>query len=167
MEGECGLAGCARRCTTWTKKPHTSPPTIWLPRGLSSSAFSNLWLCLLINLALVRPLLAERRLACAADLQDVANGATVSYCGLVTLRQQPDTAKGVIFVSLEDETGVVQVIAWKHIRVRQRNELLNARLLAVHGTWQRKGAVCSLVAQRLEDLTALLGRLATESRDFR
>ena len=118
-------------------------------------------------LALLRPLLAKRRLACAADLQDVANGVTVSYCGLVTLRQQPDTAKGVIFVSLEDETGVVQAIAWKHIRARQRNELLNARLLAVHGTWQREGTVCSLMAQRLEDLTALLGRLATASRDFR
>lgn len=118
-------------------------------------------------LALLRPLLAQRQLACAADLQDIVNGATVSYCGLVTLRQQPETAKGVIFVSLEDETGVVQVIAWRHIREQQRNELLNARLLAVHGTWQREGAVCSLVAQRLEDLTPLLGRLATASRDFR
>ena len=118
-------------------------------------------------LALLRPLLSKRQLACAADLQEVVNGAAVSYCGLVTLRQQPDTAKGVIFVSLEDETGVVQVIVWRHIREQQRNELLNARLLAVQGTWQREGAVCSLVAQRLEDLTPLLGRLATASRDFR
>ncbi|MGK6309781.1 error-prone DNA polymerase [Variovorax sp. DT-64] len=118
-------------------------------------------------LALLRPLLSRRALACAADLQDIANGAQVSYCGIVTLRQQPDTAKGVIFVSLEDETGVVQVIAWKHIREQQRSELLNSRLLAVHGTWQREGPVCSLVAQRLEDLTPLLGRLATASRDFR
>jgi error-prone DNA polymerase len=118
-------------------------------------------------LALLRPLLARRHLACAADLQDIANGAAVSYCGIVTLRQQPDTAKGVIFVSLEDETGVVQVIVWRHIREQQRSELLNARLLAVHGTWQRDGPVCSLVAQRLEDLTPLLGRLAPGSRDFR
>ena len=118
-------------------------------------------------LALLRPLLSRHALACAADLQDVANGAQVSYGGIVTLRQQPDTAKGVIFVSLEDETGVVQVIAWKHIREQQRTELLNSRLLAVHGTWQRAGPVCSLVAQRLEDLTPLLGRLATASRDFR
>ena len=52
---------------------------------------------------------------------------------------------------------MVQVIAWKHIRAQQRNELLNSRLLAVHGTWQREGAVCSQVAQQLEDLTPLLG----------
>lgn len=99
--------------------------------------------------------------------QDVENGAAVSYCGIVTPRQQPDTAKGVIFASLEDETGVVQVIACKHIREQQREELLNSRLLVVHGIWQREGAVCSLVAQRLEDLTPLLGRLSTVSRDFR
>ena len=102
----------------------------------------------------------------AAELHDLSNGDEVSYCGLVTLRQQPDTAKGVIFVSLEDETGVVQVIAWRRIRETQRQELLNARLLAVHGTWQREGELRSLIAERLEDLTPLLGRLSTASRDF-
>ncbi|VTU43231.1 MULTISPECIES: error-prone DNA polymerase [unclassified Variovorax] len=117
-------------------------------------------------LALLRPLLAKRGLATAADLQDVENGAEVRYCGLVTLRQQPETANGVIFVSLEDETGVVQVIAWRSIKEAQRQELLNARLLAVKGTWQREGELRSLVAERLKDLTPLLGRLRTTSRDF-
>ena len=117
-------------------------------------------------LALLRPLLTSRELMTAADLQDLENGEFVSYCGIVTLRQQPETAKGVIFVSLEDETGTVQVIAWKSIKLAQRHELLNSRLLAVHGTWQRDGELRSLVAARLEDLTPLLGRLSTVSRDF-
>ena len=84
------------------------------------------------------------------------------------MRQQPDTAKGAIFVSLEDETGVVQVICWKNVRDRQRNELLRSRLLAVRGVWQREGEVCNLIAGQLEDLTPLLGRLgpSATSRDF-
>lgn len=117
-------------------------------------------------LALLRPLLAKRNLVSAADLQSARDGSLVSYCGIVTLRQQPDTAGGTIFVSLEDETGVVQVIVWRALRETQRRELLGSRLLAVHGTWQREGDVCNLIAGRLEDLTPLLGRLATVSRDF-
>jgi error-prone DNA polymerase len=100
------------------------------------------------------------------DLQDAPDGRFVRYAGIVTLRQQPATANGVIFVSLEDETGVVQVICWKSIREQQRRELLQSRLLAVHGKWQREGEVCNLIAGRLFDLTPLLGRLATASRDF-
>lgn len=119
-------------------------------------------------LALLRPLLHRRRLQSAEELQGLPDGRLVRCCGIVTLRQQPETAKGVIFVSLEDETGVVQVIVWKHVRERQRQELLRSRLLAVEGRWQREGMVCSVVAARLEDLTPLLGRLAgeTASRDF-
>ena len=121
-------------------------------------------------LALLRAQLKKRGLMSAADLHDLpdlSNGRLVRYCGLVTLRQQPQTANGVIFVSLEDETGVVQVIAWRKIKDQQRKVLLNARLLAVYGTWQREGELCSLVAGHLQDLTHLLGRLATASRDFR
>jgi error-prone DNA polymerase len=117
-------------------------------------------------LALLRPALAKRRLMTAEDLRGARNGQFVRYCGIVTLRQQPDTANGTIFVSLEDETGVVQVICWKSLRERQRNELLRSRLLAVYGHWQREGEVCNLIAGKLEDLTPLLGRLATTSRDF-
>ncbi|MDP2264408.1 MAG: error-prone DNA polymerase [Hydrogenophaga sp.] len=117
-------------------------------------------------LALLRPLLTQRRLQTAAELKDAPNGRLVRYCGIVTLRQQPDTAGGVVFVSLEDETGVVQVIVWRSLRERQRRELLASRLLAVHGVWQREGAVCNLIAGHLEDLTPLLGRLTTESRNF-
>jgi len=117
-------------------------------------------------LALLRPLLTQRGCMSAQDLHDLPGGRRVSYCGIVTLRQQPETAKGVIFVSLEDETGVVQVICWPSIREKQRKELLHSRLLAVYGKWQREGEVRNLIAGRLEDLTPLLGRLSTTSRDF-
>jgi error-prone DNA polymerase len=118
-------------------------------------------------LALLRPLLHKRRLQTAEELKDAPNGRLVRHCGIVTLRQQPETAHGVVFVSLEDETGVVQVIVWKALRERQRAALTRSRLLAVYGTWQREGEVRNLIAGHLVDLTPLLGRLAAgRSRDF-
>ena len=120
-------------------------------------------------LALLRPLLRKRRLQSAQELHDLPDGSLVRCCGIVTLRQQPETAKGVIFVSLEDESGVVQVIVWKSVRERQRSALLRSKLLAVLGRWQREGDVRNVIAQRLLDLTPLLGRLAqatNSSRDF-
>jgi error-prone DNA polymerase len=119
-------------------------------------------------LALLRPLLQRRRMMSARELHDLPDGRFVRCCGIVTLRQQPPTAAGVVFVSLEDETGVVQVICWKDLRERHRHALLRARLLAVHGTWQREGEARNLIARRLEDWTPLLGRLAPAmaSRDF-
>jgi error-prone DNA polymerase len=126
-------------------------------------------------LALLRPRLADKGLLNAAQLNALPDGEEVATCGIVVLRQQPSTAKGVVFVTLEDETGSVNVIVWKSLRQAQRAELLHARLLAVHGVWQRSeeqgaqqgfGVVRNLIAHRLEDLTPLLGRLATESRDF-
>jgi error-prone DNA polymerase len=69
-------------------------------------------------------------------------------------------------VSLEDETGVVQVVVRRELRDRQRHALLRSRLLAVYGTWQREGEIKNLVAGRFEDLTNILGQLPTTSRDF-
>ena len=124
-------------------------------------------------LALLRPRLARMKLLSAAELHDLPSGRRVRACGIVTVRQQPQTANGTIFVTLEDETGPVNVIVWKQVREQQREALLRSRLLAVHGTWQRDvesgGEVRHLVAQRLEDLTPLLGRLggqSSKSRDF-
>lgn len=123
--------------------------------------------------ALLRPRLARLRLRCATELQQLPNGRRAAACGLVTVRQQPQTAKGTVFVTLEDETGPVNVIVWKDVRERYREALLHARLLAVRGVWQRDAAsgghVVHLVAEHLEDLTPLLGRLreVEMSRDFR
>jgi error-prone DNA polymerase len=124
-------------------------------------------------LALLRPRLARMKLLSAAQLHDLPSGRRVRACGIVTVRQQPQTAHGTIFVTLEDETGPVNVIVWKSLREEQRDDLLKARLLAVEGIWQRDvesgGQVRHLIASRLKDLTPLLGRLgrqARSSRDF-
>jgi error-prone DNA polymerase len=125
-------------------------------------------------LALLRPRLARRGMLSAEQLSHQPHDRRVWACGLVIGRQQPGTAKGTIFVTLEDETGPVNVIVWKSVRESQRDALLRSKLLAVHGTWQRDvesgGNVCHLVAETLEDLTPMLGRLGstprTSSRDF-
>jgi error-prone DNA polymerase len=118
-------------------------------------------------LALLRAQSKQRHMMSSAELHDLPDGRIVNACGIVTLRQQPETANGTIFVSLEDETGSVQVIVWKSLREQQRQVLLGSRLLAVQGKWQREGEAHNLIARKLKDLTPLLGRLGTASRDFR
>jgi error-prone DNA polymerase len=121
-------------------------------------------------LALLRPELDRLHLFTAAQLQQVPGGRRVQACGLVTVRQRPATAKGTVFVTLEDETGCVNVIVWPHVRERQREALLQSHLMAVDGVWQREGGVCHLIARRLKNLTPLmnhhLGSLGSRSRDF-
>lgn len=118
-------------------------------------------------LALLRDRLAARQVRSARELAELPDGALVRACGIVVMRQQPETANGTIFVTLEDETGSVNVIVWKRVRETQRLPLLSARLMAVAGQWQRTPeGVVHLIAQRIADLTPWLGRLATRSRDF-
>ena len=124
-------------------------------------------------LALLRPRLARMKLQSAAQLHDLPDGRKVRACGIVTVRQQPQTAHGTIFLTIEDETGPVNVIVWKSVREQQRDELLKSRLLAVEGIWQRDvesgGNVRNLIAHRLRNLTPLLGKLGRQknaSRDF-
>jgi error-prone DNA polymerase len=117
-------------------------------------------------LQLLRPQLRRRRLLPAEQLQHARHGQLVRAAGLVTCRQRPGTASGVMFVTLEDETGCVNVVVWRDLGERQRRVLLGAQLLAVHGVLERDGSVTHLVAGRLEDLSHLLGQLVTQSRDF-
>jgi len=119
-------------------------------------------------LAILRERLAERGLRHAAELARYPSGRSAHGCGLVIGRQRPQTAKGTLFVTLEDETGNLQVIVWPDVYQAHRDTIVHARLLAVHGRWQRgDGGVSHLIAQRFEDLSPLLGRLAIGSRDFR
>ncbi|WP_250463723.1 error-prone DNA polymerase [Caballeronia sp. GAFFF2] len=117
-------------------------------------------------LSLLRPTLLEQRLMPASTLRTFRNGRLASGCGLVTVRQRPGTAKGVMFVTLEDETGNVNVIIWPSLLEKQRKEALGAALLAVYGTWQCQGEVRHLIAQRLVDMSHLLGGLVAVSRNF-
>ncbi|RZL94781.1 MAG: DNA polymerase III subunit alpha [Variovorax sp.] len=123
-------------------------------------------------IALLRSRLARMKLLSAHELLALPDGVTARACGIVMGRQRPQTAKGTIFVTLEDETGNVNVIVWNHVVEAWRGPLLQSHLLAVQGTWQRDtatgGKVCHLVATGFRDLTPLMGRLARNhaSRDF-
>jgi error-prone DNA polymerase len=117
--------------------------------------------------ALLREELAAFRIQPAAVLKTYPNGRLARASGLVTHRQRPETAKGTIFVTLEDETGAVNIIVWPRVAEAQRRPLVGARLLTVYGQWQREGEVMHLVAGKLIDHTPLLQGLATRSRDFR
>jgi error-prone DNA polymerase len=117
-------------------------------------------------LALLRRQLAKRRLVTAADIARAPHGCIARTAGIVIGRQRPDTASGVIFVTLEDETGCTNVIVWRDLSDRQRRELLGSRLMAVYGTVEREGEVVHVLAGRLVDLTPMLGSLQTRSRDF-
>ncbi len=123
-------------------------------------------------LLLLRPTLQalpNRRLLTSRQLMDVPDGTEVQTVGLVTTRQRPETANGVIFVSLEDEEGEIQLIIYSVIAEKPhlRPVVLGARLMAVKGRWQRQGTVCNIIAKHLEDLTPMLGELPTKSRDFK
>jgi error-prone DNA polymerase len=117
-------------------------------------------------LALLRDRLRRDRLVTAEELSRLPHGRLVRAAGLVLNRQRPGTASGVTFLTLEDETGHINVVVWRDLAERQRRELLGARLLAVYGTLERQGGVAHLIAGHLRDLTPLLGNLVTHSRDF-
>ena len=118
-------------------------------------------------LALLRRTLGQRRLLRAIDLQAMEHGRLVRTAGLVINRQRPGSAGGVTFVTLEDETGHINLVVWKRTAEAQRRILLGASLLGVSGIWERRGQVCHLVAGKLEDHSELLGRLQARSRDFK
>jgi len=117
-------------------------------------------------LALLRTHLSSLRMATAADIRRCRHGEHVRAAGIVINRQRPSTASGVIFMTLEDETGHINVVVWPWVVERQRREVVGSRMVGIHGTIEREGEVVHLVAGRITDLSHLLGRLQTTSRDF-
>ncbi|OXJ06685.1 error-prone DNA polymerase [Burkholderia sp. HI2500] len=117
-------------------------------------------------LALLRDRLTLDRLQPADQLATLRSGQLARACGLVTVRQRPGTANGVLFMTLEDETGQVNVILWPQLLETYRKEALGAALLAVYGVWQAEGKVRHLIARKLVDRTELLGALPTSAREF-
>jgi error-prone DNA polymerase len=117
-------------------------------------------------LALLRDALRRQRLVTAMELRSFPHGRLTRAAGLVISRQRPGTASGVTFLTLEDETGSINVVVWRDLADKQRRELLGSRLLAVFGVLERQGEVTHLIAGHLKDLTPLLGDLVTQSRDF-
>jgi len=116
--------------------------------------------------ALLRERLEARGLLSAARLRELPHGARARACGLVLVRQRPGSASGVTFVTLEDETGVVNLVVWRNIAERWRRPLLESRLLEAGGELQREGEVLHLIVERLVDRSRLLGDLIAPSRDF-
>jgi error-prone DNA polymerase len=117
-------------------------------------------------LSFLRKQLFDNRFMAAHILQTYQHGQFARACGIVTVRQRPATAQGTMFITLEDETGTVNVIVWKSLIEQQRSEILTASLLGVYGIWQTENNVCHLIAKRLLDLSSLLGTLEVRSRDF-
>ena len=109
-------------------------------------------------LALLRPHLG--RTDPASHLSETAPGSMVNLVGLVTCRQRPGTASGVIFITLEDETGVANIIVWPKVFEAYRKVVLSARLLGVRGDVQREGLVVHVIAKRLVNLTPRLAAIA-------
>jgi len=102
-----------------------------------------------------------------ARLDEPPGGARVAVAGLVLVRQRPGTAKGVVFVTLEDETGVANVVVWKKVFERFRRAVIAGRLLRVTGRLQRQGAVTHVVAEEIEDISDMLDLLAAPPRPGR
>jgi error-prone DNA polymerase len=117
-------------------------------------------------LALLRERLQRRGFVTAAALWHKPSGAIARVAGLVICRQRPMTASGVTFVTLEDETGQVNLIVWPKVAQAQRKTLLKSRLLAVTGEVQQEDGVLHLIAGRLEDRSGWIAGLNCKSRDF-
>jgi error-prone DNA polymerase len=117
-------------------------------------------------LTYLRERLSKMRFIPSDVLASFSNGQLARGCGIVTVRQRPETAKGVVFITIEDEAGTVNVICWSSLVEQQRREVMGAQLLGVYGVWQSENNVRHLVAKRLVDLSHLLGELDTRSRDF-
>ena len=95
----------------------------------------------------------------ASRLSTIAPGSRATVAGLVILRQRPGTAKGVIFLTLEDETGVVNVVVWRALYERFRRAVISGRLLRVTGRLQRESGVIHLIAEEIEDISYMLDSL--------
>jgi error-prone DNA polymerase len=101
----------------------------------------------------------------AQELHSIRDGKPLSIAGVVLIRQRPGTSKGVVFITIEDETGVANLVVWPKLFDKQRKIVMGARLMAVHGIIQRDedGGVIHVVARRLEDHTHMLSRLSDDS----
>jgi error-prone DNA polymerase len=175
-EAAWAVAGVDTRATALLRgtRTHEAPAALPAPDATTTvlADYRSTGLSLTQHpVGLLRAQLAAFRVLPAAVLRDFPSGRLARASGLVTHRQRPETAKGVVFVTLEDETGAVNVIVWPQVAEAQRRALLGSTLLTVYGIWQCEGApgseVRHLVARTLVDHSALLQGLATPSRNFR
>lgn len=154
-------------------------PAVLLPAAAAGEEVADDYRSLHLSLKahpaeLLRPLLAADGFAPCRSLAGQKNGQKAAVAGLVVTRQQPGSAKGVVFVTLEDESGIANLIVWPAVLVQYRRVLLGAGMLGAQGRVQRDGEVIHLLAERLVDLTPHLAGLSrgrpvlkADSHDFR
>ena len=116
--------------------------------------------------AFVREDMQARGMVACADLERTRDGRRVVVPGLVLVRQKPGSAKGVMFITIEDETGIANLILWPSVFERQRRLVLSASMIACHGRVQREGGVIHVITERLEDLTPLLRQVGERDEPF-
>ncbi len=148
----------------WTAPAEPLEPEVALPRMTLghevAEDYANLRMSLRAHpLALLRPML-DPRIVRAERLARIPNGRPVEVAGLTLVRQRPGTASGVIFITLEDESGIANLVVWPKVFERFRRVVLGAQLLVVRGPLQKEGLVIHVIAERLIDRTDLLRRLA-------
>jgi error-prone DNA polymerase len=114
----------------------------------------------------LRENLSRHRIISCAEAMDARDGRWLEAAGIVLVRQRPGSAKGVLFVTLEDETGIANLVVWPKVFEANRRTLLSAGMLGVRGRIQREGAVVHLVAQRISDLSADLASVGTRDAAF-
>jgi error-prone DNA polymerase len=117
-------------------------------------------------MAVLRPKLRAAGISSRKEVETMRHGRTVRVGGLVTHLQHPATANGVIFASLEDETGINNIIFWPDVFAAERGNIIGTTLLIVHGALQNEKGVIHVVAQRVEDYSHWVERLPRKSRDF-
>jgi error-prone DNA polymerase len=117
-------------------------------------------------IAFLRKDLMERRIVTCAEAMNAQDGRWVMAAGLVLVRQKPGSAKGVMFITIEDETGPANVVVWPSLFERRRQVVLGASMMAINGRIQREGDVVHLVAQQLFDLSHDLSSLADRNEAF-
>ena len=145
-----------------------SEPPVALPAMPAGEEVVNDYRFLSLSLrrhpaAFLRADLTARGVVRNAELRERASGVFVTVSGLVTIRQRPGSAHGVIFMTIEDESGIANIIVWPQTFERFRPIVLGARYVAVHGKLQQEAGVIHVVATRIEDLTSLLARLTEAS----
>ncbi|MCD6071880.1 MAG: dnaE2, partial [Microvirga sp.] len=118
-------------------------------------------------LAFLRAELRERRIRSCADLHRARDGQRVTVAGLVLVRQKPGSAKGVMFMTIEDETDVANIIVWPSLFEKQRRLILSSGMMAIRGRYQREGGVTHLIAEHLIDLSDLLRSVGDRDNPLR
>ncbi|PJR92461.1 error-prone DNA polymerase [Ochrobactrum sp. 695/2009] len=149
-----------------TQEPDVSLPAMRTGHEVVED-YSHVGLTLRLHpVSFLREDLRRKRIVTCADAMAERDGRWLMSGGLVLVRQRPGSAKGVMFMTLEDETGIINAVIWPKVFERQWRLVLTASMLAIHGKIQREGDVVHLVAQQLFDLSADLGRLGEKDDQF-